>query len=339
MEDKKNKNRSSNLELLRILSMFLIVCHHFALHGKVPLWDGMISVDNPLRLFFMQFLSIGGKIGVDLFVIITGYFLVSQNCKARSLFKLILTTSFYSVSIYLIFYLSGQTHFSIRTLVSQIFPITSGQYWFVSTYILLCIASPYISMGIRCCALDSDGSSNINDGNGKKRLVVFLSIFALLWSIMPTILCWPFVAGSRYDFSNLGWFVYLFVVGGFIRLYPATYERLITKKLIISLVLCLFTIILWIVFCDLCLRFGFDNRWNFFYWSEMNSLPVLLVSIIIFILFSRLEARPSLFINSIASTMFGVYLIHDNNFIRGWLWSDTFEVLKNFNEMSAVFYV
>ena len=63
--------RQSNIELLRILAMVMIVAHHFAVHSGLPIWSG-----HGANVFWAQFLCMQGKVGVDLFVLITGCFLV-----------------------------------------------------------------------------------------------------------------------------------------------------------------------------------------------------------------------------------------------------------------------
>ena len=42
--------RFSNIEASRILAMFLIVAHHFAVHGGVPIWKG--DFPNERKLLF-----------------------------------------------------------------------------------------------------------------------------------------------------------------------------------------------------------------------------------------------------------------------------------------------
>ena len=68
--------RFSNIEASRILAMFLIVAHHFAVHGGVPIWKGDFPMSG--NYYFTQLFSTGGKIGVDLFVLITGYFICNK---------------------------------------------------------------------------------------------------------------------------------------------------------------------------------------------------------------------------------------------------------------------
>ena len=71
--------RQSNFELLRIISMILIIAHHYAIHGGFELSKQAFSA----QLFFLQVLSYGGKLGVNLFVLISGYFLVTSRCKLK----------------------------------------------------------------------------------------------------------------------------------------------------------------------------------------------------------------------------------------------------------------
>ena len=61
------------------------------------------------------------------------------------------------------------------------------------------------------------------------------------------------------------------------------------------------------------------NLWDLFRSLDLNTLYTLSFSLFIFYIFKDLKIK-SPFINWISSSMFGVYLIHDNNLIRPWLW-------------------
>ena len=70
--------RASNIELLRIISMILIIMHHFSVHGCFP-----FTPDLTFNKVFLQVFGLGGKAAVVAFVMITGYFMVSstlQHC-------------------------------------------------------------------------------------------------------------------------------------------------------------------------------------------------------------------------------------------------------------------
>ena len=96
--------RQSNIELLRILAMVMIVAHHFAVHSGLPIWSG-----HGANVFWAQFLCMQGKVGVDLFVLITGFFLVEKPGRVTSVLHLLLQTVFYGAVLYLLFVAAGKT--------------------------------------------------------------------------------------------------------------------------------------------------------------------------------------------------------------------------------------
>ena len=60
--------------------------------------------------------------------------------------------------------------------------------------------------------------------------------------------------------------------------------------------------------------------------TNISSIFVFFVSILIFILFMRFEICNFKIINFFGSVSFGVYLFHDNFFMREILWKDIFKV-------------
>ena len=96
-----------------------------------------------------QLLSTGGKIGVNLFVLITGYFLAKKFSKFSSLVYLWIKTFSYVIIFFLLFCALGLHPFSWSSLVSCFFPIRNDFYWFVSAYFLLILLSPFITIGIK----------------------------------------------------------------------------------------------------------------------------------------------------------------------------------------------
>lgn len=65
------KIRNSSIELLRILAMIMIVSCHFATHGGFSFDVKIVSIP---RLWW-SFIEMGGNLGVDIFVLISGYML------------------------------------------------------------------------------------------------------------------------------------------------------------------------------------------------------------------------------------------------------------------------
>ena len=58
------KTKKSNLELLRIINMLLIIAHHLAVHTP-------FTFENVHIKYIVYFLSLGGKIGVNSFILLS----------------------------------------------------------------------------------------------------------------------------------------------------------------------------------------------------------------------------------------------------------------------------
>ncbi|MDE6946587.1 MAG: hypothetical protein K2P14_05320, partial [Anaeroplasmataceae bacterium] len=63
-----------------------------------------------------------------------------------------------------------------------------------------------------------------------------------------------------------------------------------------------------------------------FMFSSDNSILMAVMSISLFMGFSSIKFPENKVINKIASTTFGIYLIHDNKYMRTIIWRD---ILKN----------
>lgn len=95
MVDSAKKVRQSNFELLRIISMFLIVLGHVTFQTKF-----VYPRQAVLHNVSIQSLWIGGKLGVWEFTLISAYFLSRSRFKIESLKKVWGVTLFYSILFY-----------------------------------------------------------------------------------------------------------------------------------------------------------------------------------------------------------------------------------------------
>lgn len=66
------KTRDSNIEMLRIIAMFFILFHHYALYNSLY----NLEVGNVNKYIGILLFSLG-KIGVNIFILITEYFVKS----------------------------------------------------------------------------------------------------------------------------------------------------------------------------------------------------------------------------------------------------------------------
>ena len=85
VEELKRKNssvqlRDSNIELYRIISMLLIVAHYYVVNSGLTYGGGPIYKDAlSFPSLFLLVFGAWGKIGINCFVLITGYFM----CKSK----------------------------------------------------------------------------------------------------------------------------------------------------------------------------------------------------------------------------------------------------------------
>ena len=305
------KVRNSNFELLRIISIIFIIFMHCTLFG-FDLYNQQFSKNKAI----LDILFAGGKIGVNCFVLITGYFMIKSTITFKKVFKLIFQVWFYSVLIMLIGLLFMHKSLSINTFLSLIFPNIFGNYWFLTCYIVLYLLIPFINKTVLTFEKEFH----------KKILLALI----ILWSIFPTILFNAYVA-----YSDLGWFIVLYLLGGYIRLYHSSKDKF--KQYFLRF-------LIWFGIC-LILTVGIDflsTKLDYFknsaptltsstlapyfvHFLNMNSLPLLLASIYLFLAFKNLNIKPSKIINTIASTTLGIYIIHEHIFVKYYIWQSIFK--------------
>lgn len=296
----KKQERNSNLELLRIISILLIILHHFGIHGN---YKNITSIPNK---FFLDFAIIGGKIGVTIFILITGYYMIENKLNLKKIIKMILEVVFYTLGITIIFKLLGITQLTNKTIFVSLTPITHNIYWFVTTYIILYLLTPFINKLLK----------QLN----KKEYQKFIILLIIIQSIIPMV----FLIES--PISDLGWFILIYSVAAYIKLYPNKYfeNKCLNKKITIIMYLVLYGIMIVIDYLNLKYNICLEKI-DAIYYTNMNSIFILLISTCLFLWFLKIEMKSSKIINIVAKSTLGVYIIHDNPFVRKFLWQVMFK--------------
>lgn len=127
-----SKERLSNFELLRIVSILLILTMH-------SLSQVQVSELSTFNVFLSHVVSSIGNIGVSCFVLISGYFGI--KFKLQRFVQLAFLTTLYTVVVYLFqkgFVFNGG-------IVKAFLVVPLYENWFVSCYLLLTLFSPYLN--------------------------------------------------------------------------------------------------------------------------------------------------------------------------------------------------
>lgn len=136
------KQRSSNLELLRIIAMLAIIAYHFGTQSAIA-----TAPRDTLPSFLSIFLGSFGRTGVDVFVLIGAWFLIDLPFRSIRFVRLYLTTLLYTASVTMaVLLLNANPHgASWKELLFALSPFSSSPLWFVSCYLLLLLLSPFLN--------------------------------------------------------------------------------------------------------------------------------------------------------------------------------------------------
>ena len=127
-------NRDSGIELLRIFLMILITLHHFSLYSS-------IKEISKTTYYLCEW---GGKIGVEIFLIISGYFMVKSKFKIRKIITLWCQVFFYSISLALLeFCINKPNNINKLDIIEYFIPINSLKYGFITNYVHIYIVTIY----------------------------------------------------------------------------------------------------------------------------------------------------------------------------------------------------
>lgn len=308
--------RNSSIELLRIISMIMIIFHHFACHGGFNWGINELTIPH----FWYNFIVMGGKIGVDIFVLISGYFLINNSGKLSYFVKILKfwgEVFFYSVFIYIIFGLLGVSEINVTSFLKACFPITFESWWFASTYFILYLIHPFLN--------------KLLNSLEKKTYQNFLLIIIIYWSVIPTLMM------QNWGGNNLLGFIVLYAIAGYVRKFGFNEKYGLKQWFLLWIIFSMFTYLL----SSILMGLGSNNQILYDYHENFylqNKLTVLLISFTLFMTFVSLKIRYNKIINTVASAAFAVYLISDSNTVRPFLWQNVFKIFQYQNSNMLIPY-
>lgn len=190
-----------------------------------------------------------------------------------------------------------------KTIIRTLFPVAFSTWWFASAYFVLFLLHPFLNLFLLRLT--------------KKQYQLFLFVLFLIWVIIPTI------TTSAFQQNELLEFVVLYSTAGYIRVYGIATK---TNSKTCFLIWLLLTFMV-LVSCCIMQILGqnlqiFDDHSLYFY--GRNKIPTIIRAISFFLVFEKMDLRYIKAINTLASAVFGVYLIHDNYIIRQFLWKEFF---------------
>ncbi len=296
------KKRQSNFEALRLLAMALVVTLHYLSKGNIllPLTYELGWLDWAAYL-----LEAAAYVAVNVYVLLTGYFMCQSKFRLGRLLQIILEVWFYSLVIPLILGVFGVLDLGALTVYDWLFllfPLTMQHYWFLSVYVLLVIISPLLNRAIAAM--------------NQKQLAGTAILVALPQVLLKSVLPLTFTMDD--DGWGILWFVELYLIAAYIRKYGIPFLNTKRKAGLVYLAGVLCTWAGGFLMNRIYLATGhFSDRVNFTY--SYNHIFVFIASVGFFCIFANMksgEGRLSRLIVRLAPYSLGVYLLHENILLR-----------------------
>ena len=293
------KERNSAFEIMRLLAMQMIIWGHcmMAKAKKQKPYLGIID-------------CIGWGVGaftvcaVNLYFLLTGYFLKSTNCRLNRIIAIWLKTIFYSFVIYML-YVCVTKSFSIKESISYLFPIITKKYWYMQTYIVGALISPFLAKGLE----------QLKD----KQIAILIGILVSFFSIHQTFIKVRYTLDQTQGYGII-WACVMYIIGYWIR---KNRESISKKPLWIYCSIYILTSMVIYASNYLIVKWniagGVSSRGNFY---AYNSVTVLIQSIGLFCVFVKASSRKvtNKLINSLAAHSLAGYLISAHPVLLYSLW-------------------
>lgn len=306
------KQRSSNLELYRIICMLMIVAHHYVVNS------GLFDVDGPLvteptsvNSLYLVLFGAWGKVGINCFLMITGYFMCTSNITFRKFLKLMFQIYIYKLLIFFLLLIAGYESLSLLRIYYLIMPVrTFAVGNFVSCFLAFWLTIPFLNRLIH----------HLSEREHVILIILSLVLFTLLGTL-PTF---------SVPLNYITWFGIIYFIASYFRLYPhLIFERRKFWGLMTILVFFLSLVSVLVIHAF----YGWKGfRYSYYFVFDSNKIFAVAFAICSFLWFKNMNIQYNKVINAFGAGTFGVLLIHANsNAMRTWLWKDTVDCVGHYD--------
>lgn len=295
---KKQQIRNSTLELLRILSMFMIL----GLHYIAPQIGGGLQTTVPANLLFLHVAESACIPAVNVFVLISGYFLCEKKTTGlRKAVELYLVMVVIDLALLLFGVLHGDCIFSFRALAISLVPFAFGQHWFLETYILLLLFLPFLNLLLERLSQSAHA--------------LLIGIQMLIFSLWPSFLPSSPLTDNGYGLTN---FITVYLIAAYLRRH--VHFRNQKASAVFGLLGWLFSVA--IIAVSSYIPYLQSQAWRYCY------LFAITASVGIFVFFLNLPAFFNRAVNLISSTVFDIYIAHAFVLLQPFVYEELMKIPK-----------
>lgn len=300
-------NRNVGLDILRVILAFLVVGIHIIAPATGAVGG---SVEWSVTKFFVSGLTAICYPAVNTYVILSGFLAFAHKKSiygvVKSLTKLWLCLMFFSILGLIVgsFYYNHQP--SLSTIISRLFPLCSGEWWYMTNYFVLMLMSPMLNKLI--------------DQYSEKSIFYTLCGTLMICTIVPFFLKYNDFIGLNIGYGLI-WFVVLYCTGAFLYKIKDMIKRISSSKYILSLFIMVF---IYVALNSVLNKFEITKGFGF---SAYNSVLVYLESILLFCGFYTLRVskfdKYANVISWLGGISFASYIFHCQADFGPILWEIT----------------
>lgn len=302
MLDKYSK-RNSSIELLRLFFMVMIVIIHAYGHGSGLDYDYLYSLGCDWSTAHHLGLLSLGKCGVTGFMFISGYYGI--KLKWNKLAEMVAMLMFYLIVI------ACMGGYSVLGLFRQIVHPWDS-WWFVSSYIVICVLAPFFNKGIEVLSKKQFGA-----------IILALIFYEYVGSFL-----------GQANSHDTVFLITVFLCARYTRLYVTPPPILRRKKTCLliwaGLVMGAILFLCPIIFSRLGLM-----KFNSFFISNNNLLLLFFTASMVVVLDNRKWTNK--IVNYLAASTLAIYLLTDNGMVRKPL--DTWLLHEMLNGIHGYLYI
>lgn len=300
------RERNSVYEVLRLILMFMIVLEHSFMVMTRNNYEPLSLIDNVT--WFIQAFT---YCAVDVFFLITGYF-SKETVRISRIVKIWVKTIVYSLGIYLLAVILGKEVLSVKMLLYFACPVLFRRYWFMQTYVVLAILSPFIVKGLNTLS--------------KKTHMTLICILLVFFSVHQTFIKVGMTLDTTQGYGII-WAVVLLIVGNYIKKYGDE----ILNRFKASVFLCGYIVVAVCIFITNCLIVKFNigqgvgSRSNFY---GYNSISMFIESVLLFLYFVKIARTgwSNRHVNWLAQSSLSIYLISSHPLLLETIWTTLFDI-------------
>lgn len=294
--------RLNNFEALRILAMLMVILLHYLNKGGLLTSSAAEFTITSYAAWLVESFAI---VAVNVYVLITGYFMCESSMKVSRLLQIICQVLWYTLLIPVVLAVLGIVEpgsFDMYDLLQFVFPVHMKHYWFVTAYVVLMLFVPFLNPAIKHMS--------------QKRLAITTMLMTIYQTLPKSVLPVKFTDDDAGN--GVLWLICLYLIAAYIRKYGIPFFSSLKKSLLcyVGSAFCIFASL--IVMRGVYFKLdAFGESINFAY--HYNHIFCLAASVALFYVFKHWNFKNgsvSRGVGKVAPYTFGVYLIHEHILVR-----------------------